>query len=214
MFERLNTWLYLNRIYIEMSGNDLAQRESTRDGRRGGSRGRRSGSGGGRPSFSGVPKTGTGRPRVPVARVLETAAFSREGRVLAQRRDRVPPANATLYIGGRAGRLGGPRRASAEPPGRFHIWTEAKRRDCAAAPHPDRGETPGRRLPPARNPPIPSPLYRAGVVGILCAGGFPARAAPGERIIPNSSPRRAQAPRREAPRGPRDGRRKLSEKSS
>ena len=38
MFERLNTWLYLNRIYIEMSENDPAQRESTRDGRRGAAR--------------------------------------------------------------------------------------------------------------------------------------------------------------------------------
>ena len=37
------------------------------------------------------------------------------------------------------------------------------------------------------------PLHRAGVVGILCAGGFPARAAPGARIIPNSPPRRAEA---------------------
>ena len=37
------------------------------------------------------------------------------------------------------------------------------------------------------------PLRRAGVVGILCAGGFPARAAPGARIIPNSPPRRAEA---------------------
>ena len=42
-------------------------------------------------------------------------------------------------------------------------------------------------------PPESPPLYRAGVVGILCAGGFPARAAPGARIIPNSPPRRAEA---------------------
>ena len=41
--------------------------------------------------------------------------------------------------------------------------------------------------------PEPPALYRAGVVGILCAGGFPARAAPGARIIPNSPPRRAEA---------------------
>ena len=54
-----------------------------------------------------------------------------------------------------------------------------------------RGETPGRGLIP--RPASPPPLYRAGVVGILCAGGFPARAAPGARIIPNSPPRRAEA---------------------
>ena len=42
-------------------------------------------------------------------------------------------------------------------------------------------------------PPAILPLRRAGVVGILCAGGFPARAAPGARIIPNSPPRRAEA---------------------
>ena len=45
----------------------------------------------------------------------------------------------------------------------------------------------------ARIPAISLPLYRAGVVGILCAGGFPARGAPGARIIPNSPPRRAEA---------------------
>ena len=39
----------------------------------------------------------------------------------------------------------------------------------------------------------PPPLRRAGVVGILCAGGFPAPGAPGARIIPNSPPRRAEA---------------------
>lgn len=65
-----------------------------------------------------------------------------------------------------------------------------------------RGETPGLRGGAKRPadaaqapepPPIPLPLYRAGVVGILCAGGFPARAAPGARIMPNSPPRRAEA---------------------
>lgn len=65
-----------------------------------------------------------------------------------------------------------------------------------------RGETPGlrggeKRPADAALPPeplaTPSPLHRAGVVGILCAGGFPARAAPGARIIPNSPPRRAEA---------------------
>ena len=69
----------------------------------------------------------------------------------------------------------------------------------AAAPM-GRGETPGPRggakRPPddAQAPEPPSlPLRRAGVVGILCAGGFPARAVPGARIIPNSPPRRAEA---------------------
>ena len=62
--------------------------------------------------------------------------------------------------------------------GRPRLWAGAKRpADAAQAPEP---------------PAIP-PLYRAGVVGILCAGGFPARAAPGARIIPNSPPRRAEA---------------------
>ena len=58
-----------------------------------------------------------------------------------------------------------------------------------------------RPMPPSR--PNRHPLYRAGVVGILCAGGFPARAAPGARIIPNSPPRRAEARRagRPAARG-------------
>ena len=56
-----------------------------------------------------------------------------------------------------------------------------------------RGKTPGRCRPSARTPPHPPALRRAGVVGILCAGGFPARAAPGARIIPNSPPRRAEA---------------------
>ena len=85
-----------------------------------------------------------------------------------------------------------------------------------------RGETPGLRgeakrpadAAQAPEPPAILPLRRAGVVGILCAGGFPARAAPGARIIPNSPPRRAEARKAEAPRGPRGGRKKLSEKSS
>ena len=42
-------------------------------------------------------------------------------------------------------------------------------------------------------PPAISSLHRAGVVGILCAGGFPAPGSPGARIIPNSPPRRAEA---------------------
>ena len=75
---------------------------------------------------------------------------------------------------------------------RPRLWGGAKRQPDAA-------------LPPA--------LRRAGVVGILCAGGFPARAAPGARIIPNSSPRRARPPRRGAPR-PAGRPEKLSEKSS
>ena len=51
----------------------------------------------------------------------------------------------------------------------------------------------GEGQPDAALPPESPPLYRAGVVGILCAGGFPARAAPGARIMPNSPPRRAEA---------------------
>ncbi len=76
-----------------------------------------------------------------------------------------------------------------------------KRRASGAVASMDRGEASGLRggakrqfgtpLPPRI--PRPPPLYRAGVVGILCAGGFPARAAPGARIIPNSPPRRAEA---------------------
>ena len=51
-----------------------------------------------------------------------------------------------------------------------------------------------RPMPTKRpNPLHPPALRRAGVVGILCAGGFPARAAPGARIMPNSPPRRAEA---------------------
>ena len=71
-----------------------------------------------------------------------------------------------------------------------------------------RGETPGlwggaKRPADAALSPEPLALYRAGVVGVLCAGGFPARAAPGARIIPNSPPRRAEARRagRPAARG-------------
>ena len=74
-----------------------------------------------------------------------------------------------------------------------------------------RGETPGprggaKRQPDAAlspEPPAIPALRRAGVVGILCAGGFPARAAPGARIMPNSPPRRAEARRagRPAARG-------------
>ena len=56
------------------------------------------------------------------------------------------------------------------------------------------GETPGPRGGAKRPADAASlSLRRAGVVGILCAGGLPARAAPGARIIPNSPPRRAEA---------------------
>ena len=73
-----------------------------------------------------------------------------------------------------------------------------KRRTSGAVASMGRGETPGprgeaKRLADAALRLRPPPLYRAGVVGILCAGGFPARAAPGARIIPNSPPRRAEA---------------------
>ena len=75
------------------------------------------------------------------------------------------------------------------------------RRSSGAAAPMGRGETPGprggaKRQPDAAQAPEPPailPLRRAGVVGILCAGGFPARGAPGARIIPNSPPRRAEA---------------------
>ena len=123
MFERLNTWLYLNRIYIEMSGNDPAQRESTRDGRRGAARAE----GGRAPEaavflFSGCPpKAGTGRPRAPAGRAPERRRSSR------------PP--------------GGPRRASAGPPGLLRLWTGAKRQFRAPFPP---------RIPPR----LPSALPR------------------------------------------------------
>ena len=73
-----------------------------------------------------------------------------------------------------------------------------KRRTSGAVASMGRGETPGprgeaKRLADAALRLRPPPLRRAGVVGILCAGGFPARAAPGARIIPNSPPRRAEA---------------------
>ena len=76
-----------------------------------------------------------------------------------------------------------------------------KRRASGAVPYMDRGEAPGLRGEAKRQvdaaqvpePPAIPPLRRAGVVGILCAGGFPARGAPGARIIPNSPPRRAEA---------------------
>ena len=76
-----------------------------------------------------------------------------------------------------------------------------KRRTSGAVASMGRGETPGLRggakrqpdVAQAPEPPAILPLRRAGVVGILCAGGFPARAAPGARIIPNSPPRRAEA---------------------
>ena len=73
-----------------------------------------------------------------------------------------------------------------------------KRRTSGAVASMGRSETPGPRGGAKRQPDAAlrlrlPPLYRAGVVGILCAGGFPARAAPGARIIPNSPPRRAEA---------------------
>ena len=109
-----------------------------------------------------------------------------------------------LNVRGRIECPGGPRRASAGPPGRLRLWTwaEAKRLGPRGGPHAGRGEAPGRRRPSARTPYPPS-LRRAGVVGILCAGGFPAPGAPGARIIPNSPPRRAEARRagRPAARG-------------
>ena len=169
MVERLNTWLYLNRIYIEMSGNDPAQRESTRDGRRGAARAE-----GGR-----APEAAVLFWRCPRRRELGGPARRLRGRPNG---------------GGQAGRPGGPRRAA---PGLRSGSIYGPRRSAGTARRP-RIRTGAKRqadaaLPP-RNPLRSPPLYRAGVVGILCAGGFPARAAAGERIIPNSSPRRAEAP--------------------
>ncbi len=66
----------------------------------------------------------------------------------------------------------------------------------------------------ARIPAISLPLYRAGVVGILCAGGFPARRAPGGAYNTELAAAKGRSPEGGAPRGPRDGRQKLSEKSS
>ena len=72
---------------------------------------------------------------------------------------------------------------------------DAQAPDPGAVASMGRGVTPGLRGGAKRpaEPPEPPALHRAGVVGILCAGGFPARAAPGARIIPNSPPRRAEA---------------------
>ena len=77
MFERLNTWLYLNRIHIEMSENDPAQRESTRDGRRGAARAE----GGRAPEaavllFGGVPEGGTRAARAPAGRAPRSRSLS------------------------------------------------------------------------------------------------------------------------------------------
>ena len=60
----------------------------------------------------------------------------------------------------------------------------------------------------------PPPLYRAGVVGILCAGGFPAPGAPGGAYNTELAAAKGKSPEGGEPRGPRDGREKLSEKSS
>ena len=92
---------------------------------------------------------------------------------------------------------------SNAPEGRV---TQAPDPGAVASMSMDRGETPGlrgglacergkapARCRPSARPPHPPALRRAGVVGILCAGGFPAPAAPGARIIPNSPPRRAEA---------------------
>ena len=102
MFERLNTWLYLNRIHIEMSENDPAQRESTRDGRRGGSRGKRAGSEGGRPSFwrclrrrePGGPARRPGAPKPPPFRGIPSVPlrFTAPELSASCARERFPPA--------------------------------------------------------------------------------------------------------------------------
>ena len=71
-----------------------------------------------------------------------------------------------------------------------------------------------KRQPDAALPPAILPLHRAGVVGILCAGGFPARGAPGGAYNAELAAAKGKSPEGGAPRGPRDGRQKLSEKSS
>ena len=91
---------------------------------------------------------------------------------------------------------------------RPRLWAGAKRPGCGAV----RSASP---MPPSRpnRPPSP-PLHRAGVVGILCAGGSPARAVPGGAYNAELAAAKGRSPEGGAPRGPRDGREKLSEKSS
>ena len=71
---------------------------------------------------------------------------------------------------------------------------------------------PDAALPP--EPPAILPLRRAGVVGILCAGGFPAPWGAGGAYNTELAAAKGRSPEGGAPRGPRDGRQKLSEKSS
>ena len=89
----------------------------------------------------------------------------------------------------------------------------------------DRGETPGLRgglaygagrsaspMPPKRpKSPHPPALHPAGVVGILCAGGKPARAAPGAYNTELAAAK-GRSPEGGAPRGPRDGRKNFLKK--
>ena len=129
------------------------------------------GPGGGRSSFGRLsPPREAWRKRTGESRRQgeEPLAWRRRGRPPARRR---APISLFIY----------------RKPGRPRLWAGVKRRGRGAG----RSASP---MPPSRpHPRHPPPLYRAGVVGILCAGGFPAPGAPGARIIPNSPPRRAEA---------------------
>ena len=64
----------------------------------------------------------------------------------------------------------------------------------------------------APEPPAILPLRRAGVVGILCAGGFPARGSPGGAYNAELAAAKGRSPEGGAPRGPRDGRKNFLKK--
>ena len=174
MLEHSNRRSRFSFFNIEMM-ETLRHRESTREGRRGDCpRGRRAG------PEAAVLLSG-GYPPSREAWRKRAGESRRQGEApLAWRRRGRPPARRRAPIS----------LLIYRKPGRPRLWAGAKRRDRGA----ERSASP---QPPSL------PLRRAGVVGILCAGGFPARAAPGARIIPNSPPRRAEARRagRPAARG-------------
>ncbi len=190
MLEHSNRRSRFSFFNIEMM-ETLRHRESTRDGRRGDcARGRRAGPeaavllSGGYPPARSLAEANRGKPAIGGARLAW-----RRGRLPARRLRR----SSCQYIGSwmRAVESTAPEGSAPRAPG------------PRAASHAGRGEAPARCRPPARTACHPPALRRAGVVGILCAGGFPARAVPGARIIPNSPPRRAEARRagRPAARG-------------
>lgn len=169
---------------------------------RGGLRVRRAGSGGARPSFSGVsPKAGTGRP-APVGRARERRRPSRPPRRAEARKRRDRGSVASMDRGEAPGlRLGsacGPGR-SAGTAGRPRIRAGAKRQL-------------GGSLPPGI-PPSPSALPRWSCRHPVCGSVSRPRRGGGAyntELVAAKGP----SPDGEAPRGPRDGRQKLSEKSS